>query len=107
MESCERPVIASDNGAPPESLWLIVIGIVVCPLALAATTDAIRMSRTQEPDSGAELTHFDRRRPTRSNPHNQEQAAERECAVLLGLMAPWPTGVMSSVCRSGCSDRQH
>jgi len=52
--SCERSVIASDNGAPPESLWLIVIGIVVCPLALAATTYAIRMSRTQEPDSRAQ-----------------------------------------------------
>lgn len=39
-------IIASDNGAPPESFWLVVIGIAVCPLALASTTYAIRFRRT-------------------------------------------------------------
>lgn len=46
-------LIASETDAPPESFWLIVIGIAVCPLALAATTDAIRWNRTTDPGSPA------------------------------------------------------
>ena len=46
-------IVVSDDGPPPESFWLIVIGIVVSPLTVASLTYAIRWRGITEPDSFA------------------------------------------------------
>ena len=46
-------LIANDDGAPLESFWLIVIGVVLLPLTLASVTYAIRCSRVSKFDLAA------------------------------------------------------
>ena len=46
-------LFANDDGAPPESFWLIVIGIVLLPLTLATATYAIRWGRATKVGSAA------------------------------------------------------
>lgn len=43
-------LIANDDGAPPESFWLIVVGVVLLPLTLASVTYVIRCSRVSKLD---------------------------------------------------------
>lgn len=46
-------LIANYDGAPLESFWLIVIGVVLLPLTLASVTYAIRCSRVSKFDLAA------------------------------------------------------
>ena len=46
-------LVANDDGAPPESFWLIVIGVVLSPLTLASATYAIRCNRVSKLDLAA------------------------------------------------------
>ena len=46
-------LVANDDGAPPESFWLIVVGVALLPLTLASATYAIRCSRVSWLDPAA------------------------------------------------------
>jgi hypothetical protein len=46
-------LVADVDGAPPESFWLIVIGVVLLPLTLATATYALRWGRVSEGGSAA------------------------------------------------------
>ena len=46
-------LVASDDCAPPESFWLIVIGVVVLPLTLASAAYATRWSGATKLGSAA------------------------------------------------------
>lgn len=46
-------LVASDDGAPPESFWLIVVGVALSPLTLASATYAIHCSRVSRLEPAA------------------------------------------------------
>ncbi|MEP1124882.1 MAG: hypothetical protein ABJH68_13445 [Ilumatobacter sp.] len=46
-------LVAAEDGTPPESFWLIVIGILLLPMTLAAVTYALRCGGPSKLDAAA------------------------------------------------------